>query len=114
MRRLLQGPATVEAAAGMASLLPQHPSNCRKALSHALPALLLKINVCVRLTLIAATKASGPLRQAPVILQRLPRGFFPLWSMRQNVHNQSSVILRPGSGRMKPVLLLPGPHWLLS
>ena len=32
-----------------------------------------------------STKASGPLRQAPVILQRLPRGFFPLQSTRQNV-----------------------------
>ena len=42
----------------MASLLPQHPSNCQKALSHVLPALLLTINVCERLTLIAAVPGS--------------------------------------------------------
>ena len=70
-------------AVGMASLLPQHPSNCRRGLGLELPALLRKINMFGRLTLIAAvprscsTKASGLLRQAPVILQRLPRGFFP-------------------------------------
>ena len=71
-------------AAGMASLLPQHPSSCQKAPGRVLPALLLTINVCDCLTLIAAVPgscsitASGPLRQAPVILRRLPRGFFPL------------------------------------
>ena len=71
-------------AAGMDSLLPQHPSSCQKGLGHVLPVRLPTINVCERLTLIAAVpgscsiKASGPLRQAPVILRRLVRGFSPL------------------------------------
>ena len=99
---------------GMALLLPQPPLRCQKGSGHELPPRLPTINVCERLTLIAAVsgscsiKASGLLRQALAILRRLHQGCSPLSSMKPNVHKPNNVILQLGSRRMKPVLLPPG------
>ena len=77
MRDLLQGPATVEAIRG------RHGLSCQKGSGHGLLVRLPTINVCERLTLIGAVpgscsiKASGQLRQAPVILRRLQPGLLP-------------------------------------
>ena len=69
---------------GMALLLPQPPLSCQKGPGHELPARPPTVNVCDRLTLIAAvpgscsTKASGLLRQALVIFRQLHQGCSPL------------------------------------
>ena len=99
---------------GTALLLPQPPLSCQNGPGHELPARLPTVNVCDRLTLIAAvpgscsTKATELLRQVLAILRRLHQGCSPLSSMKPNVHKPNNVILQLESGPMKPVLLPPG------